>query len=207
MNDLVCVVADNNLEAVVSELLGRPESLGIRSITRKVIVHPQRDPGCFRDGVTFLRGLIDSSEHGLIVFDHAWKGVPEPTGERLEDRVNAELNQAGLGQRARAIVIDPELEAWVFSTSPHVARILGWSDRSPTLRRWLESEQLWEPGASKPSDPKEALERALYRLRRPRSSSIYRDLAKKVGVKNCTDPAFTRLKAVLRAWFPPTRTA
>ncbi len=38
--------------------------------------------------------------------------------------------------------------------------------------------------------------------RKPRSSSIYLELARSVGTERCTDPAFLKLKRCLREWFP-----
>jgi hypothetical protein len=45
------------------------------------------------------------------------------------------------------------------------------------------------------------MEAALRHLRRPRSSSIYAQLAERVGLERCMDPAFIRLKEVLQSWF------
>ena len=48
---LVCVVADKNIEAVISTLVGeRRRSIGLREFSVEVHVHPFRDPGCYRDG-------------------------------------------------------------------------------------------------------------------------------------------------------------
>jgi hypothetical protein len=44
--DLVLLVADKNIEHGLRGLLSRPQALGIRSVTSKTYVHPQRDPGC-----------------------------------------------------------------------------------------------------------------------------------------------------------------
>lgn len=109
---------------------------------------------------------------------------------------------AGWGDRAEAIVLDPELEIWVFAQSPNVERCLGWRGAQGTLRRWLEQENLWNPNQPKPSRPKEALDRALFKLRRPRSSAVYHCLGARVSVKECTDRAFTKLRTTLCTWFP-----
>jgi len=74
--DLLCLVADKNMEAAVSGLLSRPKALGIRPIAPELIVHPEHDPGCFHDGVEFLRGLRSRAERALVMLDLAWQGVP-----------------------------------------------------------------------------------------------------------------------------------
>ncbi len=45
------------------------------------------------------------------------------------------------------------------------------------------------------------MERILRLNHRPRSSSIYRELARKVSLQRCQDAAFLKLKAVLAEWF------
>lgn len=103
--------------------------------------------------------------------------------------------------RVAAIVVDPEIEAWVWSGSPHVATALGWSASRPILRQWLNDQGLWTDTTSKPPDPKAAMEAALREIRRPRSSSIFREMASRVSVEGCVDPSFGRFRTVLTRWF------
>jgi hypothetical protein len=197
MKDLLCAVADKNMEAAVASLLERHDAIGIREVSFDVLVHPRRDPGLFREGVEILRRVKPSYSHALILLDASWDGAP-PDIQTLLDRA---LHGAGFGEWARAIVIAPELEVWVWSESPHVERILGWSGRSPGLREWLEQRRLWTGGSPKPADPKKAVEAALCQVGKPRSSAIYRALASEVSLERCHDPAFRRLRESLREWF------
>lgn len=73
--------------------------------------------------------------------------------------------------------VDPELENWVWSDSPHVAQVLGWTDTTTPLRDWLRDKGHWTPECGKPSRPKEAVERVLRHVRKPRSSALYRRLS------------------------------
>jgi AAA domain, putative AbiEii toxin, Type IV TA system len=130
---------------------------------------------------------------------------PEESGfdkVRYEVAIGRLLQLSGWGDRARAIVIDPELEIWVWSDSPHVPKAPGSRDDLPTLRRWLIDHRLWTEGRPKPDDPKAAMEKILRINNRPRSSSIYEDLARKVGLQRCQDGAFLKLRETLVAWFP-----
>ncbi|MCY3926181.1 MAG: hypothetical protein OXG52_11880 [bacterium] len=204
MIDLLCLVADKNMEAVASRLLDRPESLGIRRVTREIVVHDRRDPGCFHHAGDILLGYRSRAAHALVILDHAWDGVPAETAVEVEGLLEGRFRRDGMGDWARAVVIQPELEAWVFSGSPHVESALGWSGRSPGLREALTAQRLWAPGSDKPDDPKKAMEWALVQRRLPRSSSIYRELASKVSTRSCTDRAFQRLRRLLQEWFPPT---
>jgi hypothetical protein len=200
MNDLICVVADKNMEATMAELLKRHAALRIRQITAEVVVHPRRDPGVFREGVEFIRPLRDKYQHGLLLLDAAWEGAPPDAQAALD----SELDEARLDDWARAIVIAPELEVWVWSDSPQVDEALGWSERKPALRSWLTQNGLWQAEDRKPRDPKTAVERALWELRKPRSSAIYRTLAQTVSVERCQDSAFLRLRKTLQKWFGAT---
>ena len=203
MIDLFCLVADKNMEAAISALLERPESLGIRRIEREIVVHAYRDPGCFHHAADYLRGYRSRANHALVILDHAWDGVPANTAAEVESQLETRLQRDDIGGWARAVVIEPELEAWVFSDSPHVGAALGWAGSSPALREALAHQNLWPTEVNKPDDPKKAMEWALRQRKLPRSSSIYREMASKVSTQSCTDRAFQRLRGLLQGWFPP----
>jgi len=199
--DLVVLVADVNMEFLFRGLLVREKSLRIRRINAAVFRHPRKDPGCLSFGYDFLRPYVNKFAHGLIVFDREGCGVETLSREELEDRVERLLVQSGWNDRAKAVVIDPELENWIWSKSPCVDRALGWSGRIPELRTWLVSEGLLAAGEAKPRRPKEALESALRLVREPRSSATYRAIAERATMRGCSDPAFLKLVSVLRGWF------
>jgi hypothetical protein len=94
------------------------------------------------------------------------------------------------------------LEVWVWSDSSHVDTYLGWREQQPKLRDWLQQSGWLAAGQSKPARPKEAVEAALRKCRKPRSSAIYFELARHVSFQRCADPAFHKLLATLRSWFP-----
>lgn len=200
ITDLVCLVSDKDIEAALEGLLrNRRRALGIADLTFEIYVHSGRDSGCYKDGPEFLRQLLsDPAQRGLLVFDHAWEGNPNETAIQTEEKVRKELT----GLSADVVVLEPEIEAWVWSPSPHVDSVLGWAGTNPPLREWLGQEGLWAVGAPKPTDPKEAMESALFQKRIPRSSLLYRELANQVSLRRCEDESFNRLCAVLRRWFP-----
>lgn len=102
----------------------------------------------------------------------------------------------------RAIVIDPELEAWVWSDSPEVDRIIGWSARQSSVRAWLREQGFAFKQNGKPDRPKEALEKALRIVKKQRSSALYGQIAEKVSLSRCTDRSFVKLRQTLQEWFP-----
>jgi hypothetical protein len=202
MSDLIVLVPDKNMEASVRGLLGRFKALGIRQLDHRLLVHPGRDPGCLGQGHDLLRPFTRQYAHALVLLDREGCGRETESREALEDSVERKLQSSGWGHRARAIVIDPELEIWVWSDSPHIPAALGSKDDLPTVRRWLIDHDLWTEGRPKPDDPKAAMERILRINSRPRSSSIYEELARKVGLQRCQDLAFLKLRETLVAWFP-----
>ena len=201
--DILFLVADRNTEAAVRGLLSRPRSLAIRSVEAVIRTHPEKDPGCYLRGHDFLRAFCNRYAHGIVIFDREGCGNEAQSREALETEVEKRLAKNGWADRAKVIVIDPELESWVWSDSPEVAEALGWAGRSPALRPWLTEKGFLQEIESKPYHPKEAVEAALRRVRKPRSSAIYRELAESVSFRRCIDPAFEKLTATLRAWFPP----
>ena len=201
--DLVVLVPDKNMEASVRALLSsRPEALGIRRLRFDVYVHIERDPGCLLRGHDFLRPMVRQCARGLVLFDRIGSGQEGKSRQELEGSVTEQLSLSGWGDRAVAVVLDPELEAWIWSDSPHVDRSLGWEGQQPSVRGWLQGQGMWQEGADKPLDPKAALEKALRHVRKRRSSAIYEQLAENVGLKRCADPAFLRFRRILADWFP-----
>lgn len=201
IGDLLMLVADRNTEYTMKGLFARPRSLGIRPITTKLFVHPNNDPGCRCNCDTFLRPWINQYSYAMVVFDREGCGHESDSREAIEEDVNIRLKRAGWEDRARAIVIDPELESWVWSPSQQIDITTGWAGRDPNLRSWLVDQGYIANAADKPSRPKEALEAALKQVVRPRSSSLFFQLASTVSFRHCQDPAFCTFLAILRDWF------
>jgi len=201
--DLVVLVADGTMEFALAGILNRPESIGIRVMTYQVYPHPNRDPGCLRESHNFLRPFTSQFKHALVVFDEEGCGKEHCGRKELEGEVKSRLSESGWGDRAEALVIEPELEAWVWSDSPHVQSVLGWQEQGCSLRDWLTDQGYLEQQKVKPNRPKEAMEDVLRLMKKPRSSALYRELAEKVSLKRCQDASFTKLKNILRQWFPP----
>jgi hypothetical protein len=200
--DLFVLVADKNIASAMRGLVSRPQALGIRPIENDIKDHFERDPGCARHGVAFMSNLSEEYLHGLLMFDHEGSGREQTQPQELQRELNEEFARSPWGGRATAIVLSPELEAWVWSASPHVDEAAGWRGRQPTLRRWLVEGGWIRQGEAKPARPKEAFEAALREAHKPRSSSLYQQIAENVSLSRCQDPSFLELKDILRNWFP-----
>ena len=186
IKDLIILVPDNNTQAALEGLFSRPEALGIRSVEFDIFRHPQHDPGCYLSGVAFLSSLAESYRHALLIFDFEGSGAEGRSADEIEEELGRSLELSEWGVRASVIVIRPELENWVWSDSPHVETGLGWTDPSLSLRQWLASKNYLRENDVKPARPKEAMEAALRKSKKPRSSSIYKYLAK-IGRASCRE--------------------
>lgn len=201
--ELVVLAADLDIEQAVMGLFTRPHALKIRPVLPKFV----RDPMAGHDGGTFKRAHIvlesycsDPLCRALVLFDRAWDGAPSSDAKRLAEDVEQRLAPMW-GDRARCVVLDPEIEAWVFSDSPHVDKTLGFAEGQ--LRTWLRDQGQWPAGKPKPGDPKTAMLRALRKSHIKPSAALFYELASKVGLERCIDPSFHSFIETLRTWFPP----
>lgn len=200
--DLVLLVADKDMEYALRSMLERTQSLQIRSIKAEFFVHPQHDPACARQGVAYLSPFAAQFRYGLLMFDHEGSGRENTERRALQREINGEFERSAWGRRARTVVIAPELEAWIWNASPHVADVAGWKGRDPSLREWLIAQGWLKQEQAKPERPKEAFLAALQEARTVRSASLYQQMAKRVSLKRCRDEACLELKRVLQTWFP-----
>ena len=198
--DLVVLVADRDQEQTVSTLLTkRPQSLGIQkmSIDLDILRHPNRDPGVFKEAGRVLSVFAQQYQHALVLIDAEWGGL---SVEQIEEKIQGDLNRNGWEGRSAVIVIDPELEIWVWSTSSHVPRLFGtdWE----TIKNLEHRKSYWQEGETKPSRPKELLEEVLRHMKKRRSAALYQQLARKVGLRRCQDSSFYRFREILQGWYP-----
>jgi hypothetical protein len=133
------------------------------------------------------------------MIDAEWAG--SPGAARIRAHIVDGCERSGwVRNDVVAVVLDPELETWIWQDSPIVESVVGYSGSS--LRQELASSGAWPLASAKPPRPKEALEAQLRRNRIPRSSALYRQIAERISVKGCVDPAFAELRTALQRWFP-----
>lgn len=201
MTDLIVLCADKKIQTTIETLLQRPQALGIRPIKSSVeVMVGKHDPGCFHNAHGYLRPRRQEFDHALVVFDRQWDGAPELSAVDMAHAVKEKL-VPDWGEACGVVVIDPELEVWVWSDSPHVDEVLGWKDEQPALREWLRAEGLLLADLVKPTDPKRAIERVLAKTQRRWTAGTCKTLASLVGLARCKDASFTRLKHALVQWF------
>ncbi len=171
-------------------------------VHREIVVGDGRaDPGVFRTAHDMLAPFLNSHRRAIIVLDAAWDG--SPGAEAIRAGISRRMVAAGWSpERFVVVVIEPELEAWIWQDNPHVAEAFRFPGEIP-LRGWLEAKGEWPKGQSKPTDPKRAVEKVCRFTRTPRSSATYRRITERVSIRSCCDRAFLGLTEALRRWFPP----
>jgi hypothetical protein len=198
--DLVILVADSDMRAAIVGLLQRPAAIPIRSISYDIIVHPQRDPGVRLRSRELLSPFRTTNSYALAVLDQEGCGVTSDTAT-IENAIEYACS-IDWNNRICAVAISPELEAWVWSDSPHVDSVMGWTGRNPDLRQWMVDQGWTANRDQKPTRPKEAFDAAIRAVRKPRSATMFKALGESVGLSRCQDTAFLRFRASLRTWFP-----
>lgn len=204
MRDLIVLCADQDGKLGIEALLARGPGLGFRAIDFQVVRHLNRDNGVFQQAHDLLRSQHRLYSHALTICDFEGCGrerrLPREEIERL---IEQRLEANGWEGRAAAIVIVPELEAWVWGDWQALADELKWAGGEEALRAWLVSRGLIGPGQAKPDRPKESLDRVLRQINRSASSSLFAALGRAADSASCTDPAFRKLLFRLQLWFPP----
>ena len=186
-------------------LTQRQAALGIRSVEFTIMRHLRRDPGCRREAGSTARRYLNDHNYALVLFDKMGSGDEGAERQRIQSAVEGDLRRNGWNDRSKAIVIEPELETWVWSASANVGKVLGWNEGTGVLRDWLREHHLWPDGEAKPPDPKSALQQAMREKNRSPRAATFQALARKVGLGACKDPAFREVRETLRGWFPASQ--
>jgi hypothetical protein len=200
--DLVVMVADNDMEQTIKALLNRHSSLRIREINTEYLRHPQRDGGCRVDAIELLRLYLTKAHYAIVIFDLEGSGEADCNATTLELQLEERLNRNGWDERGGVIVIDPELERWIWASSDEIPRAIEHQCSYTELLQILSSNGFQFDGDDKPVRPKEAFQMLLERANISRSSAIYYKLASRVSTRRCSDRAFEKFISLLRQWFP-----
>jgi len=208
MRDCIFLLADRNMQAAFEGFLTRRgfhQSLGCGTFAFDpyqdiAVASADNDPGLYTRGHELLRPFLVSHRHAVVALDAEWDGSPGQGA--ITEHLIAQIAATGwAADRFNVIVIDPELENWIWQQNDHVARGLGFSNNSELMTD-PDLQAAWPQGQVKPSSPKEVLESLLQKRRIPRSSAIYKQITSQVSVRHCQDSAFQRLIDSLRTWFP-----
>jgi hypothetical protein len=201
--DLIIVAADRAAQVMLIELLNRlPPALGLREFSWQVLVHENRDPGCYTKGVDKLDLSAKDFEHCILIFDHEGCGAEHKSPTEIQSELEQKLTNGLWPNRNAVIVIDPELENWVWTNSIHTSAAMGWGSDRDGLKSWLIAKDWLGPNDEKPKRPKEAMEAShKFKVKAPITSDTFATIAAKASFKSCTSPSFLKFKSTITTWF------
>jgi hypothetical protein len=201
--DLLILAADKDAKFGIESLLtNRRNRLGIREITFECIVHPDKDSGVRSNPLPFLRNRLNDFERALLIFDFEGSGSESRTVTAIELKLEDLLSANGWQDRCCVVAIVPELESWIWDGSLNLCKATGLVRAPHEIKPLLVDRSFIAQSEIKPARPKEAFEFLLRNSNIKRSSSLFSELAKKITIEGCTDPAFLKFLAALRKWFP-----
>ena len=141
MKDLIILVADQNMRDCIEGLIPKlPHALKITPFTYDIFVHTNRDPGCRTQSPAFLISFQNKYRFGLVIFDKEGCGQESLSRDDLESNVELLLFNTGWKDRAKTIVIEPELENWIWVRSSQLAEIINW-ENIDSLYQWLADQE------------------------------------------------------------------
>ena len=199
MKDLALLVADKNMDFAMRGILNRDKALGIRSVSYEIKQHFNRDGGVRTTGPETLALLRHQFSHGIVMLDWEGSGSKAKSAIALEQDLDSRLALTW-DDRAKAIVIEPELDVWIWGSDNALVKILEWTE-DQGIREWLTGRGYAFDNSQKPMRPKEALNELMIWLNQPRSSVLYERITGKISLAHCVDPAFGRLRSTLQSWF------
>jgi len=208
MRPLLFMVADKNMENALRGFFERNhwyKAIECAPIdfnpSRDILVAAgQNDPGIYVRANELLGNYSRKYDHVVVMVDAAWEG--SPGAEAIRSKVRGHILNAGWQPGAGLeLVLQPEVDVWLWSPSPHAAAAMGWPSWSE-LKEALEQEKFPMDALGKPVNPKAAAEWALRKRKKPRSSTIYKQVTSRVSLGRCRDPAMLALVAAMKRWFP-----
>ncbi len=206
MRELVILTADGTMNAVFKAFFSREMwhmTLGCGAFdlwTEEDIFHVpgQTDGAVHRRAHEFLRPYLGTHRRALVALD--WQFGGERPAAEVREEVLQNLRRNGWEDRCEVVVIDPEIEVWLWQDKPQIAQAVRFQGGG--LRAHLENDGSWPAGQAKPTAPKDTIQDLIRRNRAGAPMVVYSKIAESVGVAGCQDGAFQHLRASLQAWFP-----
>lgn len=176
--DLVVLIADKDAEFGIKSLLeNRREDLNICRISFECVKHPYHDGGVRTRAHEFLQNFLNRYQRALVILDLEGCGREERhSAEQIEAEVEERLSANGWQNRCAAIVVEPELEIWLWDHRLKVRKVINGMRFEEAKQKLTERGFLTDQNQIKPAKPKEAFDFLLKSVRKPHSSSLFTDL-------------------------------
>lgn len=159
------------------------------------------DPGTYTTGEELMRPFQKTHRHAVLMLDAQWDGSPGAAAIRT-DLSNRILVTGWPADAFKVIVIEPQLEAWIWQRNQRLATALKFGSVAEMVKAVHDAKVDWPNGQAKPSRPKEALEAVATRKRKiGYSSALHRAITTTISLAGCRDNAFLELRQTLQRWF------
>jgi len=206
MKDLLVFAADADIGAFVGSVLERPVAVAINPVTFDIIRHPLRDSGMVQTGPELARMKKGFYRKVVLLWDHHGSGRERRgSPQQMASELCSRLDDASWAGNRAAVVLVPELEAWLWYAQPALAAC--WGISPSDLQDWVSNyaKTFGKPVAQvKREQPKELFEQiAGRRLRRTISPRDFAEIGRRASVPalmRCE--SFGSLIQTLRDWFP-----
>jgi hypothetical protein len=195
---------------------------------RDIRVHPGHDSGVSKDPQLVLLPERNRYDKALVILDQAWSGAPDADEIVANIETIAEHEARWQRERFEVILIQPELEAWIWQRNIHVCEAFEFSGSENELWDLLSLRSLeldsrskkhvfvpvdtlaalapaWSLQDPKPTNPKGVVEALTRHCGSGPASGVFNEIARTIGVRNCVDKSFHKMRDALCRWFPSQR--
>ena len=206
MKDLLVYAADADAMAFMRAMLGKPQALGIRTISFDIERHPLRDAGMVQSGAELARMKKGSYHKALLMWDHHGSGRDhKQTPEAVQVDIQGKLDSYTWKDNSAVTILVPELEQWLWFCESAVAA--HYAITATQLTQWVDERAAKlgkTPAVLKNEQPKELFEHVVReRIKQTISPRDFEEIGNRAGVNGLLEcPSFSAIVGTLRAWFP-----
>ena len=162
------------------------------------------DGGVHKHAARLLAPKLETHRHAVVCLDKKFPGAP--AAGRIRRDITGNLRTAGWDpSRFEVIVIQPELERWLWLDHPACERAFGYprADHGRSMRVMMREQGQWHEHDDKPHDCDAALVwAARWKQRKTAPATLFKAMLPTAPVQHCEDPAFVKLRDTLKSWFP-----
>lgn len=215
MRDIIFHIADQHMEAGFRAFFARDNWHHVLGCSRFEI-DPESERDIFRRGGYTDGGIWKHAHNNLMLFKEDYRHAvivldadfePHPGVEKLREDITNNMLGAGWAEGSFCVVvIDKELEAWLWAPNVNVAKAFGHNDFDQ-MRAALAQKNLWDEGAPKPNDLKAARDLAARLGGKRTGGPIFRGVFEGISKRACDlcqENGFITMRNALQTWFPPT---
>ena len=161
------------------------------------------DGGIWKHAHANLAPFRKQYKRAVIVLDADFE--PHPGAQTLQKDISDGMIESGWeADRFCVVVIQPELEAWLWAPNVNVAKAFG-HPNFEDLQAALSGEGLWSAGSTKPHDLKRARDRATKLGGKKTGGPIFKGVFGGISRRACDlceEPGFIAMRSALKTWFP-----